>query len=69
VDANGDDPRTPARWRLTVSWTPRLPGIDGLHEVMHPIVRLLAFLDRQGDRAFSVYVGTLDDPEPWPDDT
>lgn len=65
----GEQPRTPARWKLVISWTPRLPGIDGLHEIMFPVMRLLASLDRQGDRAFSVYVGALDDPEPWlPDD-
>lgn len=64
VEPNGDDPGpTPHRWRLTITWSPAVPGVGGLHEVMFPIVRFLAWLDRSSDRHIAIHVGTLEDPD------
>jgi hypothetical protein len=63
---NGEDPEpTPARWKLTLCWSPSEPGYQGLHAVMMPVIRLLSTLDQAGALGFSVYVGSLDNPEPW----
>jgi hypothetical protein len=59
VETNGDDP-TPYRWRLTVSWSPTMPGVEGLHDVMGPIVRFLASLD--SEHHVSIYIGTIEAP-------
>jgi hypothetical protein len=65
VCANGEQPDTPARWRLTIWWTPTRPGIDGLEEIAAPIQAYLRWLDRDGRRQIWVRPDRID---AWPDD-
>jgi hypothetical protein len=65
VAANGEQPDTPRRWKLTIWWEPTLPGVDGLEEVAAPICAYLSWLDRDGGRHIVIRRDRIDD---WPPD-
>jgi hypothetical protein len=48
--------RTPRKWRLIIEWSPTLPGLKDLNEVLIPLVHRLRWNEEEDGRQFTVKI-------------